>query len=334
MTDQEEHEMYAACGGVSLMTGGQRVWDFGFRPSEPSITDAYTTAFDANEDIPEIATAKVFLWQYGRLVNGGKTMPYNWQVTGSCVHGGGHNAAATRVAVEVVNLARPEVFKLPYVGHAYGYSRHLYGWESEGDGSMGDAMARALSEVGATTMDDQNVPKPTFYANCFVFTKQQELKFSAWKNTPQSVRDSAKPHPFKYGSVLTCDEAEKELRRSRPLTWAGDWGGKMQCQYRGTGEDRVLWNGERADTWNHQQSVQGMWIHPTLGRIWCILNQWYYLKNGEAVSVHSEPGSPEQLPGAYWVGDEAMAYQCRTGEVRSIKDFTGFTNGLLNFGNI
>ncbi len=327
-----ELEMLKDCGGRPLQNGEESAWDFGWRPSDPETTAAFTVPIT---DDPILETGeKVFLWEYPRIANGGKLPPFNWQVTGSCVNGGAQNAGITRAAVEVVTLGQPEVFKIPCTLPAYGYSRSLFGWNTEGEGSFGDAMAKALAEVGVTTIDNPDMPQPTLYTHALVYTKAQEFRYSAWKNTPQSVREAAKPHPFQYGKVTNLNEAEAELRRRRPLTWAGNWGGRMSCSYRGEGANRVLWNGGRADTWNHQQSCQGVWRHPQLGRIWCILNQWWFLQNGEAKSVHGEPGTADQLPGAYWISDADMEYQCRTGEVRSLKDFSGFTKGLLQFGNI
>lgn len=328
-----ETDIFKACGGTALGTGSGTVWDFGFRRSRAESTADAVDPFRETEDVPAITGPKVFLWEYARIANGGKLPPFNWQLTGSCVNGGAQNAAIVRTAVEVVNLARPEVFVIPFTLHAYGYSRHLFGWESEGEGSMGDAMAQALGEVGVTTITDANVPKPKMYASAFCYTEAVEMRFSAWKNCPQPVRDAAKPHPFKYGKVSTLDQAETELRRGRPLTWAGDWGGSMKGTYRGSGENRILWNGDRRDTWNHQESVLGVWQHPEFGRLWYVQNQWYMVQGGEAVSVHGNPANGEP-PGGYWIGDAAMEYQCRTGEVRSLKDFSGFTSGLISFGNI
>lgn len=332
MTDQELME---ACGGRPIMEGGERVMDFGFRPSDPSVTALATVPFDATEEVPEIAGDKVFLWEYARIANGGKPVPYNWQVTGSCVNGGFQNAGITRAGFEIIHLPAPEVFEIPFTLHVYGYSRFLFGDNSEGEGSTGDNMAKAGQLIGVTGMYDPNVPKPTFYKHAFVYPSNVEYKFSAWKNCPESVKAASKPHPFQFSIVKTLEEAEKELRRGRPLTWAGNWGGRMECGYKGSGENRVLWNGERVDTWNHQESVLGVWINPELGRLWYVQNQWFMLRGGDAVSVHGEPANGEP-PGGYWIGDAAMSYQLnyRYGEVRALKDFSGFTKGLIHLGNV
>jgi len=327
-----EPEILKACGGKMIVRGGESVWDFGYRPSRPEDT-AFVLPHDPFEDVPEIQGDKVFLWEYPRMCNGGKHPPYSYQLTGSCVNSGGQNAAIVRVGVECVNLTQPEAFKLPFTLHAYGYSRHLIGDEGQGEGSSGDAMARALEAVGVTTLDDQNAPKPRMFENAFCFTEQTELQFSSWRNCPQAIKDAAKPHPFKYIAVTTADEAEKELRRGRPLTWAGDWGGKMKASYKGAGANRILWNGGRSSTWNHQECIFGLWRHPEFGGVWYLQNNWYMIQGNVAVPVHGEPANGEP-PGGNWIGDPDMDYQLRGGEVRGIKDFSGFVNGLIHFGNV
>lgn len=335
MTRDEEEALMTAVGGRPVMTGGAQEWNFGLVPSDPVMTARVTTPFDAGEEVPEITGPKVFLWEYARAANGGKLPPFSYQLTGSCVCSGAQNAAIVRAAAEVVTLSRPEVFKIPFTLAAYGYSRHLLGWDTEGEGSSGDQMAQALRDVGAPPIDNPNVPKATQSDVALYYTQQIELQYSSWPKVPQGVRDAAKPFNFKFGVVKTLDECEKELRRARPLTWAGNWGGRMQCGYKGTGENRVLWNGGRNDTWNHQQAILGVWHNPELGRIWYLQNNWFFQQNGKLVSAHGTPAHDEPHGGS-WIGDADMEYQLsyKWGEVRSLMDFRGFTDGLVHQGNI
>jgi hypothetical protein len=57
--------------------------------------------------------------------------------------------------------------------------------------------------------------------------------------------------------------------------------------------------------------------------------------NDGATPVHGQPANGEP-PGGSWIGDADMQYQLsyRWGEVRSLMDFSGYTNGLLHMGNI
>lgn len=338
MTTDEEDNILSSVGGHPVMMGGAPEWNFGLRPSDPEMTAKVTTPFDAGEEVEEIKGDKVFLWPYAKIANGGKLPPFSYQLTGSCVNSGGMNAAMIRAAVECVTLSQPEVFKIPFTLAAYGYSRHLLGDESEGEGSSGDQMAQALREVGACPIDDPSCPRPNVSDVATYYSRQIELQYSSWRKVPQPVRDASKPFNFKFGVVKTLDEAERELRRGRPLTWAGNWGGRMECGYKGTGENRVLWNGGRNSTWNHQQSILGVWVnHPDLGRIWYVQNNWFYQRTSGAPlqSAHGTPAQGEP-PGGYWIGDADMQYQLsyRWGEVRSLMDFSGYTDGLISMGRV
>jgi hypothetical protein len=162
---------------------------------------------------------------------------------------------------------------------------------------------------------------------------------------------AAKPYTIEYGIVTSADEAEAELRRLRPLTWAGDWGG----QNLGTVDSNGLLRMPRRETWNHQESCLGFIIFGGK-RYWRIQNQWYNLaadmeaewvrvSGGQAISRITKPGVAIPMhgtnpdagfagpPGGYYVTDDDMNYQCRTGEVRSIKSFFGYP-GTIDLGRI
>lgn len=332
---------------LSQGSGGTDVWDFGWRPAQPGAWEALgMVEHIVNEDVPMIEGNEVFLWEYLRGANGGIHPPKNWQLTGSCVNGGAQNALLTLLGIEIATLPDPESFEYPFTLISYGASRSAIGMNSEGEGSSGDTMAKALATVGVTTIHDPSVPQPHICGPALVYDAAIEYKFSSFRNAPADALARCKQHTIQYGNVRSADEAEAELRRYRPLTWCGDWGGLMQCEYKG--EPRVLMN-RHATSWSHQQSCDGMLRHPTLGRIFHIMNQWYrpgsdmqvkivrnqivqILKTGTAISVHGEPTLGEST-GGYWIGEKDMDYQCRTGEVRSLRSLKGF-GGKLNPGNI
>lgn len=326
--------------------------DGGWRQSQPDDARGLLFDIDPREDVPSLPGPKVFLWEYMRSVNGGRLPPLNWQLTGSCVNGGAQNALTTLIGMECACLPDAEVFRLPFTLAAYGQSRGSN--SGEGEGSRGDAMAQTLSEFGTVPIDDPSVTvRPAFCGPALVYDRAVELKFSAGRNTPDAIRQAAKAHTITYGVVRSADELEAELRKGRPCSFAGMWGGRMECSYEGTGENKVLMN-YRSGEWSHQQSVLGMWLHATLGRIFYVQNQWYYpgddleveyggwggsryivriIKAGIAHSVHGKPaqGEPE---GGYWISEKDADWQCRTGEVRSFKSFRGYGEGLLRAGGI
>lgn len=332
LSRDEVTQIIADCGGSPFTRGGAGGLWFGLRPNREEDTAAVCRAFDAGEPLL-FKSDRVVLPLMAKRANGGRYPRYSWQLTGSCVNSGMNNALITRIGVERCLEPAPEVFATPFTLPAYAYSRWLaYGDDTEGEGSSGDAIARAIKILGSCQSDKSGVPlpKPNLYENAYTYTKQIELQFSAWHNISAEVRSACAPHTAEYVQVTTADQAESEIRKGRPLTWAGNWGSAMQMSYRGSGANRHLF-GPYADHWEHQQSVHGVWHNPEFGRLWLVLNNWYMLKGGVAVPVHGAPASDEP-PGSYWVDDSAMNHQLnyRFGAVRAIGQFKGFDQGTLD----
>jgi hypothetical protein len=278
-------------------------------------------------------------------------------LTGSCVHGGYFNNLHILMAQEIVNLPQPEAFVQPFCFHTYGLSRYLgFGATSEGEGSFGMSMAQAGSEGGVSFVDDPDVDKPHVCGPAVVWDAPVELKWSSVRNHPPGLVSRSKKYTVKYVRCRTLDQAEDHLRRRHPLTWAGDWGGQGSGVVRGT--THPILTMPRRETWNHQQSGWGVWHHPELGRKWYIENQWWnpgttkYSMNGRSIWKITQPGiarpmhgehpaitaagwsRPPFPPGGYWVGDNDMEYQCRTGEVCATVLFDGATGREIGLGNI
>lgn len=368
------------CGGTPYNSGeiGGGL-DFGWRPSPPQLLESTVPGLDgaarrlfepvrADEDVPAVEGDRVFLWEWCRaaltrlsatdptlaktlgLYNG--LLPLNWQFTGSCVNGGMFNALVTRMLCEIATLPQAEAIMLPFTLLAYGQSRYdAFGDASEGDGSFGDACAAALARIGAPPITAPGLPKPVHCGPATCYDRAEELRWSSVRNHPDHVKNAAKPHTITYGVVRSADEAEAELRRLRPLTWAGDWGG----QNVGVVNSDGLLVMPRRETWNHQQSVLGF-IRIGGKRWWRIQNQWWNLsrdmraefvnvRGGRAISRIITPGIAVPMhgdnpdagfagpPGGYYVDDAAMNYQCRYGEVRSIKSFFGYP-GDVDLGRV
>lgn len=348
----EFKQLLSVNGGQQRATGSDSAWDFGFRASS---IDEWRAAGMVSADDPDeedginLTGQRVLLTEYAKAANGGVMPAYNWQLTGSCVNGGGQNAAITRIGVECCLLPDPERFITPFTLMAYGQSRFdAYRDNTEGDGSSGAAMAIALGKGTVLPVDFPGLPKAHFCGPAIVYDRDVELKYSAVRNHPQALRDAAQPYRFRYREIRGCDDAEAQLRKGRPLTFAGDWGGLDRPPI--SGNPGILM-ARHATTWNHQQSVHGFWYHPTLKRVWLVLNQWYYvdpdgtmqvkyirvgrgqaisqiITDGNALSMHGPiPRLPDgtELPAcSYWISDADMDYQCRTGEVRALYTFKGF----------
>jgi hypothetical protein len=335
MNDSEKEVVFAACGGRPVTRGGERGWWFGSNPSKPDTTSRVVKAFDASE--PLILTGpKVILTDYAKLLFG-KHPPYSWQQTGSCVNSGAWNTLVTRHAIDAAVGPDPLPFALPFTLPAYGLSRKLaFGRDDEGEGSSGDEMAQALQQLGSTQYDLKELagvlPVAKVYDIALTYTAEVEMRYSAAHNCPAAVADQCKRHTIEYVKITSLDEAESELRKLRPFTIAGNWGSRMQMQYRGTGANRVLF-GDYADSWEHQMSCHGVAQHPELGRLWLIMQNWYMIQGSQCLPVHGEPGEFADVPrGTFWVQDEMIQHQLsyRWGELRSIKSLKGYDQGKLN----
>lgn len=327
-----EDEMLSECGGRVLTKGGEKVLWFGMNPSDPEHTAAAVVPFEEDPNVPKVTFDRVVLYKFSQQLNKGKHVPRNWQKTGSCVNGGANNCLSDTVAIKQLRGGGTGEWKIPFTLAAYGESRRMIGMSSPGDGSSGDAMAMALAALGYTTIDAgvNGMPTPTMYDAAYAYTSQVELQFSAARNLPPDVRDACKAHKLTFQKLTSLAECEASIRQCRPFTVAGNWGSTMQMGYKGSGADKVLW-GEYASSWEHQQSCDGVWYHPTLGRIWHIMNQWFYVQNGVAMPMHGLPGTDEPW-GGYWTSDQMLQHQLnyRNGELRAFVDGTPFDESLLH----
>lgn len=335
LTVDQERDLMAMCGGRPKMNGGEKVWWFGMNPSDPKHTDEIAVPFDPSPAIPEVKGARVCLWKFPQQLNGGKHIPYNWQLTGSCVNGGGNNALSVADAIQVIREGEAGSWHIPWTLTSYGGGRKMaFNDDSEGEGSTGDAMAMALRDIGYTSIEEaaaiQGVPTPKLFDSAYCYTAQDELRFSAYHNSSQALRDACKKHNITFTKLTSLDECERSIRRCEPFTIAGNWGSRMRMQYKGTGPERVLF-GDYASSWEHQQSVHAVWLHPSFGRLWYVMNQWYQVVNGIALPVHGAPANDEP-PGGYWVDDSMIQHQLnyRYGELRGYRGGQPFTDGQLS----
>ena len=349
--DEIDPDLLAQCGGTArTVRGGGEVLDFGWAPSDDPTYGGLAVPVQASENVPEADGDECLLWEYIKPaldVAGVKQLSLNWQLTGSCVHGGAMNALIFRVGLDIAIHRQAETFKYPFVLPAYGVSRSMIGLNREGEGSSGDTIAKALGAIGALPMDDPAVRhKPHMCGPAHVYNRDVELHYSAAGNS-RPEQEAGKNYTLKFGIVTSADEAERELRRYRPLSFAGDWGGRMRPRL----VDNMLIN-DHASRWNHQESVLATKRHKQLGRLFWVQNQWFQpgsdmevryirtwtgtvigeiVKPGTAVSVHGTPLNGEP-PGGFWIQDDSMNYQCRRGEVRSFIEFKGYTDGNTSIG--
>jgi hypothetical protein len=283
----------------------------------------------------------VGLQVYDFTVEGDHSFVANNIVVHNCINGGGQNAGIGRIACDSLFLGQIEKFFIPWTLTAYGYARYLLGDTNPGEGANNAYFSKALSEVGVgDALNDPGLPKPNIRpcgpaSQVIVYTKQVELTYSAWRNSPESIVANCRKHPVVLIRCKSADEVELHLRRGRHITVAGNWGGAMQARVDGSGDDRVLLQPmQMVDEWSHQQSCDGLWRRKGQ-RLFRIQNQWYFTDgNGAVQPVHGPAQIPGEPEGGSWYGEAMMDHQCRNGDVYALKGITGIPESMLDFSKI
>jgi hypothetical protein len=303
----------------------QAAWNFGWIPPDqrtPEERLAHDTAMASMPEFKLLGSSndeeKVFIWECWKhplviAATNGKVFPGFHQLTGSCVGNGGGNTVFSLEAVEVVRLGDQEEALVPFWPLPYGKSRELGGMNGQGEGSLGSTFAQAMREYGTVAAQEEGLPQYTD-SDGISYTKAIEMKWSDGRAIPQEWLEKSRNHLVKTTAPCrSADDLRDALRNYYPCSFAGDWGGLMQCPV--TGNPPVLLN-RHSGSWGHQQSAHGWWNHPELGEIFYIMNQW-----GQDAHGRCPTGAP---PGGYWIKKADADYQCRNGEVFAFSQFSGF----------
>ena len=312
-------------GGKLLQHGAGETWDFGWIPPDVRYAFMHEADAEALAEMPRFQIAgtsapgdKVCIWDCWKhptvlAANGGKVYPGTRQVTGSCVGVGGGNTVYALSAVEVARLNDPEMALIPFWPIPYGRSRFYAGMRGRGEGSMGSTFAKAVRVDGVVEARLPGLP-PWDEQDALCWGREAELEWSAGDRISAEWLAKSRKHLVQQTAAISnADDLREAIRNYYPCSFAGDWGGMMECRTAGT--PPVLLN-ERRGTWNHQQSVHGWWDHPELGELFYVLNQWGMRTHGTCPS-----GAP---PGGYWIKKKDAEYQCRNGEVFAFSQFQGF----------
>lgn len=220
------------------------------------------------------------------------------QKQGSCVGNGGGQAGRYRNAFEVYAGDMDKLI-VPFWLLAYGKSREFGGLNNRGDGSFGSTMARAMREIGMPDAGLSTFPRwDDQGGRGLTWGARAELDYSVGRNLAADELALAKNHlVLEVEQVTSLDALEAAiLIDGKTATCASNWGGSMQCPVKG-GDHPVLLNARRG-TWMHQMCILACWHHPTLSRIWYILNSW-------SISAHGTPPD-DSPPGGFWVQDRDM----------------------------
>lgn len=261
---------------------------------------------------PLIRGTKIILteaWNHPDVIaDVGRRLIRELQNTGSCVKVGGTNALRCSVATQRIAGANPTKAFEPFTWHNYAMSRHYYGEDGQGEGSLGSTFARSLREDGCTDWPQDpsdTLPDYTQTGDHINITAAQEMAWSSYRN-PQVQAILTKTREHKLGSAAV-------LRSSQDVAAMGSngYGVAFACS-RFVGNAAVVRTGANAyvrGKWDqsggHQQWCFGVWEHPDDGLLIAVGNNW---------PDNTYPRDPAGLPlCCVWVSaadvDAAFRYQ-------------------------
>lgn len=310
--------MTAQSGGI----GGGAVWDFGWiPPTQRTQTQlAMDDAIKANAPTFGIKGSwkdqeRVALWKAGvKLL--GRHLPYNWQLTGSCVGAGGGNMLKTLMAVEIVVALQAEEYKEVWWPYPYGKSRERAGMRSPGEGSLGSTWAQAITQDGSFSIEEvSGLPAFREVQGWLQLDERTELKWSDGDAASSDAVNAGKKHLVKtFSQCRNHADVLAAITNGYPCTQASSFGFRpMVPSPQGSPPVRlVTWNG----SWNHQTYIDEVWNHPTLGLIFRWGNNWGPDAHGPALA--------DEPPSSVYISAKTMDEICRQDEVFAFSAYEGF----------
>lgn len=247
----------------------------------------------------------------------------------NCVGAGAAQAYADSALGDVVHRGDREEVKLCYPWATYGVGREIGGMRGTGSGSFGGAQAKAVrpSTFGMLEIDDSRLPQPRYIhdGTWVEWSKSTELEWShprAWPIPRSELSTTAS----KYGmhtitQIKSTDEWVQLLAQGYGVTLASMFGTRPRV------EKGVLvgrWNA----SWAHQMSSAGYWLHPELGLLFLINNQWGPSAHGKCPVL-----SPIGVLGSFWMPEKDAAKVVRTGEVIGHSSTGGFNLRTIDWSN-
>lgn len=239
------------------------------------------------------------------------------QIIGSCVGFGAGNMLLWASLMDAICRKQKERIIIPFVPYHYGRGRFHSGIHGPGSGSFGSGQAKALQQDGFLAYDHEGVPLPTF-GDAVYWTREIETKWSDGARIADKWIQEGRKHLCPtVARVTSTDEAAQLADSFYCFTIASSWGGKMRCPV----VKGVLLN-SHVGTWNHQMWVADYIIHPELGRLWWVGNQWRYPHGKDPGGPwDGNTGAPE---GGFYITDKDLAWIISKQETFAFADPQGF----------
>jgi hypothetical protein len=332
MNPQDEHDFLLSVGGRVLprevvrgLYGADAAqephWDFGYIPPERRTPEQTAVVRTLAATLPELQIRgswqdqqRVELWRPYKTTHG-KFLPYNWQLTGSCVGAGGGNMAKTLMSVQEA-LGLMEYRELFWL-FTYGKSRQRSGMRGRGEGSTGEGYGEAATADGYVAFDeDPSLGQPNYKDGWLQFPESAEYKWSDGAAAPAKEVEIGKLHLIKAKAVVRDSAAGvAALTNGYPMTQCSNFGFKpMVPQPRGNPPRRIVkWNGN----WSHQTYIDSYEMHPEFKLIFRWGNNWGPEAHGKA--LEDEPDS------TVWIEMATFDQIARSGTILAFSpDIGGF----------
>jgi len=220
------------------------------------------------------------LWKAPEVVEDVGFVLTRWhQNTGSCVMAGAFQAAICTIAGQRVAADNPTKAFLPFIWHNYAMSRHYMGDDGQGEGSMGSTMAKSFHEDGIRDypVDTSDIlPEYQYDLDAGIQIKSaQEMQWSSYRYSGVSqVLQVSKAHLFGVSTeAKSTNDVLALIQNGYGVSFACN-NYINNASIRGSSADACVVG--RWDTrGGHQQSILGVWNHPTLGMLYWAQNNWF-----------------------------------------------------------
>lgn len=217
-------------------------------------------------------------WEHPDVVaDVGRRLMRELQLSGSCVKVGGTNALRCTIAAQRVAADNPTKAFEPFTWHNYAMSRHAYGQDGPGEGSLGSTFAKSLTDDGVRDWPQDlgdALPDYVIEGDHVRISKAQEMAWSSYRNPMiQAVLKDSRAHLL--GGAGECRSPQDILAMNN-----NGYGVTFACSrfignasVRGSGANaRVM--GAWDSTGGHQQWVFGYEEHPDFGTLFAVGNNW------------------------------------------------------------
>ena len=207
----------------------------------------------------------------------GKPFKRVWQKTGSCVWAGASAALYTTIAMQRIAGVQPTKAFIPFTLHNYAMSRHYFGDDGQGEGSLGSTFWKSLIEDGVRDWPpdpSDNLPDYKIEDDAFSMTRKEELTWSSYRHPGvKEVLETSKVHTI--AAAGECKSVEDVLAMI-----TNGYGVSFACnnyvgngKIKGSGENAYVtgyWDGRGG----HQQAILAVWNHPNDGMLYWAQNNW------------------------------------------------------------